>query len=89
MKLKVNFDTLLCEERRLDFCPEHYTKTGISKSDKTIHWVYENTKGRFSFYIKKDPLGDQDDLLTLYAIEESYFAFEDPHEAVLCELTWS
>ena len=87
MTLKVNFTSLVTEDRKLSFCPEHFVKTGIAFSDEKILWVYESTKGRFSVYEK--PSDDTDFDLIMWSLESKCLAFEDPHEAVLCELTWS
>jgi hypothetical protein len=65
----------------------HFTKTSIKANDEQMLWVYENTIGRFSIY-KDSYEEDQPDLFSLRERRKN-LAFEDPLEAILCELTWS
>jgi len=83
--MKVNLVSLI-SERKLEFVPKHFTNTSIKVDDDTMIWVYENTIGRFAVFEKES---DFDDMFSLMDDKRFTFAFEDPKEAVICELTWS
>ena len=68
--------------RELDFCPKHFTKCTTPISEKSKMWILEKLSGRF--YLESIMFGE-----SLFSLGEQVPYFEDPHEAVLYELTWS
>jgi|DEB0MinimDraft_4_1074332.scaffolds.fasta_scaffold58599_3 hypothetical protein len=76
----LNVDHWVAERQIID-CPAHFTRTTVNIDDNLYEWVCDHTKGRFSIVDG----ATHNDLIW----ERKCFAFEDPKEAFLLELTWS
>lgn len=89
MKIKVNHNSFLKSKRKLSFCPQHFTKTSIKADREQMLWVFDNTNSRFAVY-SPDKVTEQEKIDFLLSFENRlHLAFEDPQEAMLCELKWS
>ncbi len=89
MKIRINHNSFLKSKRKLNFCPEHFTKTSIKADRDQMLWVFENTNNRFAVY-SPEKATDEEKMDFLLAFENRLqLAFEDPQEAMLCELKWS
>ena len=72
-------------ERRLTFCPKHFTLVKVELKDESKLWILERLSGRYFIGYHNDSYNAD----VLFADTLEYPSFEDPQEAVLFELTWS
>lgn len=68
--------------RRLSWVPAHFHKIQVTASSAVQDWILENTQGRWAVCSRFDQERD-------VFLNRSGLAFEDPQEAMLCQLTWS
>jgi len=61
--------------------PKHFTKSSTPMSEESYIWVVKKLAGRF---------GTSVDISNISSIiDDNYFYFEDPKEAMIYELRWS
>lgn len=60
--------------RKLDIVPRHFIRSSVEYDTNMVEWISEKLQGRYA-------VSYLDGYLTLW--------FEDPKEAVLCDLIWS
>lgn len=74
-------------DRELQYTPKHFTITSTPFSSESKIWVLNTFKGRFStvYWSSDDSTSDPLSLNSVFGKP----AFEDPHEAVIFELTWA
>lgn len=80
--MNINLHTWFTE-RQMEYLPKHFVSTNTYVNEERHLWLLEKCTGRYYIGSKNN----EDEFLSLFAEEVVYF--EDPHEAVLYELTWS
>lgn len=68
-------------QRQITPSPRHFVKTTTPSNNEIHTWVLSTLKGRFSLETGSNLSSLQD--------WGSYYAFEDPGEAMMFELRWS
>lgn len=77
--MTINLNTWY-DGRQVDVCPKHFVRAQTELDEEKQFWVLEKLSGRF--HIKDNKTRN----LFFY---DRVIYFEDPHEAVVYELTWS
>tara|TARA_R110000868_G_scaffold391851_1_gene662163 strand:+ start:48 stop:284 length:237 start_codon:yes stop_codon:yes gene_type:complete len=78
MKLEdINLTTWFSERQMQTHCPNHFVFTRTRLTSEALHWVNENTHGRYAVVSSEA------------AWEYDVVAFEDKKDAIMYELTWS
>lgn len=82
---KINLYTWF-QDRKLDFCPNHFVCTSTALTPDSKIWIEEQINGRYCFITKSN-----NHSMNSISVDElqTFPAFEDPKEAILYELTWS
>lgn len=81
--MNINLTTWF-SDRQMQYLPLHFVTTNTEINDERLLWVLEKLVGRYYIGPSKN---EEDWSYSLF--NNSIIYFEDPHEALFFELTWS